>query len=336
MTSQASTRTIEADFTTSQFNSTDEEQALYVAIPAIPNNDTSLKSRTAVVQFSWAYILIATIQITLFVGMTSMYGFAPLESNPFFGPPIDAIDSWGSKNPSRIKNDGEYWRVVTAIFLNIGLTDLTFSLAVLFLMGYHLERRWGNWKWLIIYLFSGIGGNIYGTQFDAISVGSGGCILGMLGAMHVEIIHSIMYASIKEDNHEHNIDDSESESDGKGETEDLKVSFSSDDEHIYSEEDTYIIRSTCIILGLLLGICVTTMIGIIFPNNETAQKDWSVLYGGMISGMTINLVWNFCVSFRKNRPREIRVAHGLVLLVVPSLLNYFFSSQLSHVTENKF
>ena len=158
----------------------------------------------------------------------------------------------------------------------------------------------------------------------------------MLGAMHVEIIHSIMYASIKEDNHEHNIDDSESESDGKGETEDLKVSSSSDDEHIYSEEDTYHIRSTCIILGLLLGICVTTMIGIIFPNNETAQKDWSVLYGGMISGMTINLVWNFCVSFRKNRPREIRVAHGLVLLVVPSLLNYFFSSQLSHVTENKF
>jgi membrane associated rhomboid family serine protease len=336
MTSQSSTRTIEADFTTSQSNSTDEEEALYVPVPGIENDDISLKSRTAVVHFSWAYILVATIQITLFVQMTSYYGFAHLESNPFYGPPINAIDSWGSKNPSRIKNDGEYWRVVTAIFLNIGLTDLTFSLAVLFLMSYHLEGRWGNWKWLTIYLFSGICGNIYGTQFDIISVGSGGCILGMLGAMHVEIIYSIMYASIKEDNYEHNIDDSESENDGKGEKEDLIVSFTSDDENIDSEEDTYLIRSTCMILGLTLGIFVTTMIGIIFPNNETAQKDWSVLYGGMISGMAISLLWNFCVSFRKSGPREIRVAHGLVLLVVPSLLNYFFLSQLSHVKGNKF
>ncbi len=87
--------------------------------------------------------------------MIYVSGFVSLHSNPFLGPSLHVIDRWGSKNPSRIIEHGEYWRLVLAIFFNVGLADLLFSICVLICLGYHIEKRWGGLKFLIVYVLSG-------------------------------------------------------------------------------------------------------------------------------------------------------------------------------------
>ncbi len=119
------------------------------------HNISSSSSSTSS-SFSWTCCLISNIQIITFTFMIFMYGFAPITSNPFIGPPLEVIDAWGSKNPYRIIHNNQYWRVVTAIFLNVGLMDLLFSIFILCCFAYHLERRWGNWKLMLVYLLSGM------------------------------------------------------------------------------------------------------------------------------------------------------------------------------------
>lgn len=120
------------------------------------NTSSSSSSCSATSSFSWTCCLISNIQVITFTLMIFMYGFAPYTSNPFVGPPLEVIDAWGSKNPYRIIHNHQYWRVVTALFLNVGLMDLLFSIFILCCLAYHLEKRWGHWKFMLVYLLSGM------------------------------------------------------------------------------------------------------------------------------------------------------------------------------------
>ena len=54
----------------------------------------------------------------------------------------------------------EYWRLLTAVFLHTGLYHLGSNLFVQVLMGNAVERNLGHIKYLILYIVSGVGGNI--------------------------------------------------------------------------------------------------------------------------------------------------------------------------------
>ena len=138
----------------------DEEKGMYVGVPLEENEDKDHKATMIVKEGSshhqsWACYLISSIQVGSLLILILKYGIAPYKSNPYIGPPMKVIDEWGSKNPYRIVTNGEYWRVFTALFLNVGLIDLIFSVAILFCLGYHLEKRWGNLKLCTVYLTSG-------------------------------------------------------------------------------------------------------------------------------------------------------------------------------------
>ncbi len=101
------------------------------------------------------------------------------------------------------------------------------------------------------------------------------------------------------------------------------------------QEDLFIFHSTFIILGFLGGIMITTLIGFISPTNSAGflAKDWSVLYGGMISGMIIGFCFQLLSKVMKrekkiniNRWKELIV---MVLIIVPFFLDCFFSLQLT-------
>lgn len=134
----------------------DEEDGFFVGVP-LSSNYILVKSKEP--KFSsysyWATSTISLIQILSFLTIVSITGFAPLNLNPFIGPTLEGIDKWGSKNATRIVDHGEYWRILTAMFLSVGMMDLLFSIVVLVCLGYHLEKRWGGWKFLIIYVVSG-------------------------------------------------------------------------------------------------------------------------------------------------------------------------------------
>lgn len=81
--------------------------------------------------------------------------------------------------------DGEWWRLITAMFLHGGFMHVLMNMFSLFVFSPELEKFVGTWKFLSIYLLSGIMGGILTllTQ-DAYyaSVGASGAIFGVFGA----------------------------------------------------------------------------------------------------------------------------------------------------------
>ena len=80
---------------------------------------------------------------------------------------------------------GEWWRIITSMFLHGGFIHVLFNMFSLFLFGPELEKIAGKMRFLTIYFLAGIFGGIatFATQ-DATyaSLGASGAIYGIIGA----------------------------------------------------------------------------------------------------------------------------------------------------------
>jgi membrane associated rhomboid family serine protease len=87
--------------------------------------------------------------------------------------------------PIRVAVDGEYWRLLGSAFLHIGLLHLAGNLLALAIVGPTLERVFGWWRFLAIYLVSALGGSVavylFGSPFGAVA-GASGAIYGLFAA----------------------------------------------------------------------------------------------------------------------------------------------------------
>ncbi|MBR2123223.1 MAG: rhomboid family intramembrane serine protease [Lachnospiraceae bacterium] len=86
---------------------------------------------------------------------------------------------------------GQYYRLFTAMFLHFGALHLLFNMYALSVLGPAVDRVCGPVIFLIIYLLSGIAGNLATYLVDSkrsrktVSAGASGCIFGLLGACFV-------------------------------------------------------------------------------------------------------------------------------------------------------
>lgn len=80
---------------------------------------------------------------------------------------------------------GEWWRVLSAMFLHGGILHVLFNMYALWLFGPVLERRFGSVSFLSLYLAAGAaGGALYQVIGpDAWAVGASGAIFGLFGAL---------------------------------------------------------------------------------------------------------------------------------------------------------
>ena len=80
---------------------------------------------------------------------------------------------------------GEYYRLITGIFLHGSLIHLFFNAYALYVIGSQIENYFGRIKYLIIYLFSGLMGAIFSMIFggNIASIGASGAIFGLMGAL---------------------------------------------------------------------------------------------------------------------------------------------------------
>lgn len=90
---------------------------------------------------------------------------------------------------------GQYYRLVTAMFLHGGIIHIAFNMLILHQLGSQLEPFLGSIKFAVVYLISGIVGSMASVLFNdpyTISVGASGAIFGLMGSFFV-VIRSVHF-----------------------------------------------------------------------------------------------------------------------------------------------
>jgi membrane associated rhomboid family serine protease len=81
--------------------------------------------------------------------------------------------------------EGEYWRLLGAAFLHVGPLHLLGNMLSLAIVGPALERVFGVWRYLAVYLLAALGGSVavylFGSPFNAVA-GASGAIYGLFAA----------------------------------------------------------------------------------------------------------------------------------------------------------
>jgi len=115
------------------------------------------------------------VNLTVFLLMTLLGGSTKIANLVLFGAKVNSLIE-----------AGQYWRLVTSMFIHIGFTHLLFNTYALFVLGIFSERMYGHGKFLVIYIFSGIIGALFSFIFSPkISAGASGAIFGLLGSILV-------------------------------------------------------------------------------------------------------------------------------------------------------
>jgi membrane associated rhomboid family serine protease len=80
--------------------------------------------------------------------------------------------------------EGEWWRLLTATFLHYGILHLGMNMLVLWFIGPPLEEYFGHWRYLLVYVVSGLAGSAGALIWspNALTVGASGAIWGIMGA----------------------------------------------------------------------------------------------------------------------------------------------------------
>lgn len=139
------------------------------------NSTNERKNKKMEKIFSSKKPIITEIIITICVIMFFVSGMGfDLNSLLYFGA-----------NSSLLVRSGEIFRLITYMFLHAGFIHIFLNMYSLYIVGTKVEDFFGKWKYIIIYLFSGICGGLLsiGLNQNVISVGASGAIFGLFGAL---------------------------------------------------------------------------------------------------------------------------------------------------------
>lgn len=124
--------------------------------------------------------LLLSINVLVFIAML-------FNGAGFWHSPNGIQLSWGA-NFGPATQDGEWWRLGTAMFLHFGAVHLALNSFALWDAGQLVERMYGHWRFLCIYLVSGLLGNLVSLVVQgnsAVSGGASGAIFGIYGAAFI-------------------------------------------------------------------------------------------------------------------------------------------------------
>ena len=116
------------------------------------------------------------VTIALILINTLVFVFTAPELNYF-------IENYGFQTSTFLR--GEYYRIITSLFLHANLLHLGFNMLSLFLLGTSLEKKIDPFRFILVYLVGGMIGNLgmFLPFFppDTIGVGASGAISALVG-----------------------------------------------------------------------------------------------------------------------------------------------------------
>jgi rhomboid protease GluP len=120
--------------------------------------------------------------LNIFVYVVSMVLSFMAGQNDFLQPANTVLQMLGWKENGLIYQ-GQYWRLLTAMFLHGSLIHILFNAYALYAFGTEVERMYGTARFVTIYFVAGLVGSVASYIFSAYpSVGASGAIFGLFGA----------------------------------------------------------------------------------------------------------------------------------------------------------
>jgi rhomboid protease GluP len=123
-------------------------------------------------------LTLIALNLAMFVAESALGG----STNPF------TLHRLGALEVIAVWFDGEYWRLLTSLFLHYGPLHLLFNLYALFIIGPGLEQAIGSMRFGICYLVAGLGSGLgvlflrlFGMNNAEQLVGASGCVMGLVG-----------------------------------------------------------------------------------------------------------------------------------------------------------
>jgi rhomboid protease GluP len=101
-----------------------------------------------------------------------------------FDPTIDGLIRWGASDAAHTLG-GEPWRLLTSVFIHIGVIHLLMNVFALWQIGTYLAPMLGSMRYLSAYISCGIAGSLLSLWWHGsdgvVSAGASGAIFGMFG-----------------------------------------------------------------------------------------------------------------------------------------------------------
>jgi len=124
-------------------------------------------------------------------------------------PDIDlSLLLWGADSPSAVLQHGEYYRLLTSMFLHSGIygpngnymfansLHLIFNAYVIYGVGTRLEQVFGHTRFALVYFLGGLAGSVASVVINALlgymdvfSVGASGAAFALIGAEFAYLYH---------------------------------------------------------------------------------------------------------------------------------------------------
>ncbi len=116
----------------------------------------------------------------VFVAMGAATGGSSITSEPTTRQLIE----WGA-NSASLTLGGQWWRLVTSMFLHIGIWHILFNMWCLWDLGAMCESLYGHWTFAALYMISGVGASLASVWWHpvGVSAGASGAISGVVGAL---------------------------------------------------------------------------------------------------------------------------------------------------------
>ena len=95
---------------------------------------------------------------------------------------VDTLVHIGALDSKRVF-DGEYWRLISCMFLHGGFDHLFGNMLMLYVLGMACEHAFGKSQFLVLYMAAGLAGATFSLAGDLPSVGASGAIFGLAGGL---------------------------------------------------------------------------------------------------------------------------------------------------------
>jgi membrane associated rhomboid family serine protease len=103
---------------------------------------------------------------------------------------VNSVFQWGAMQGFAVAG-GDYWRLLTAAFLHVGILHIAFNMYALYLFGPFVERALGTTRFVIAYLTMAISSSVFVywlTDPQVATIGASGAVFGLFGLALVLLI----------------------------------------------------------------------------------------------------------------------------------------------------